>query len=210
MRTLALATAPLVLLGAVTVAQAADKPCSAMRDVNADGQPDFRVSYVYDGEQLVTEATYPAGAARPISVTANVYDPAGRLWGKSIDSNGDGTPDRNVYYVYRKDGQLHAEGIDDGPDAWLNQVIVYSYDGTVRYAAVDIGADGSVDRVDRLTSTYDRDGRLIRQVLDRRNDGSVEQVSTFVYDAGGNLSSELVDLRGDRTIDEIVSYQYQC
>ncbi|MGC4063294.1 MAG: hypothetical protein QM784_01300 [Polyangiaceae bacterium] len=138
-------TMVLLVLGSVGTAKASEMPCASARDLDNDGRPDQRVAYVYVNGLLSAESVYSSGATRPNQVTRFVYDRLGRLWGKAVDTDGDGDADRNFYFDYRSDGKLNAEGIDDGPDGWLDQITVYTYAGNVRTAHVDLGADGSAD-----------------------------------------------------------------
>jgi hypothetical protein len=192
-----------------SIAHAATNPCAAVVDTNNDSQAELRVAYVYAQGYLHAEATYLIGQSQPKESTQYVYDRQGRLWGKAVDTNGDGVAERHVYYVYR-DGKLSAEGVDDGPDGILDQIIEYSYSGNVRLSAVDLQANGTVDRYDRLTSFYDSDGRLSAESFDQGDDGVAVQKTFYTYDASGNLSDKYVDRDGDGSTDEVTHYKYQC
>lgn len=207
---IAITTVALVVLGTVGVATAGEKPCAAARDLNNDGKIDQQVAYVYANGLLRTESIHTPGNPQPTQVTQFVYDRLGRLWGKAVDTDGDGAAERHFYFDYRSDGKLFAEGIDEGPDGWLDQITVYSHVDNVRIADVDFGADGTADRKDRLYSMYDYDGYLVRQVLDEGSNGSWDRVTSFSYDSSGRLIGELVDRGGDGSVDESITYRYQC
>ena len=209
-RYMSILTAALVMVGTAGVARAANNPCAAAIDTNNDGTADFNVAYVYSGSNLRTELTYPVDQSSPSQIIQYVYDRLGRVWGKAIDTNGDRFPEREIYYAYQSDGKLYAEGIDDGSDGILDQITEYTYSGNDRLSAVDLQADGTLDRVDRLTSFYDAQGRLIREIFDEGDDGIAKRNTSYVYGASGNLTGKFVDRDGNGTIDEVTRYAYQC
>lgn len=197
-----------VALPASAAHAATSRACSSARDNDNNGQVDFITFYTYQNGRLHAEATYEAGATKTSTVSQYVYDRMGRVGGKAVDTNGDGLVDQHVYYAYGSDGKLSAEGIDDG--MLFNVIMYYSYVGNDRYADVDIGGDGTVDRLDRLTSYYDSQGRLIKQVLDEANDGNIESVTELVYDSNVNLAVQTVDYGADGSVNEVIRYQYGC
>jgi len=74
----------------------------------------------------------------------------------------------------------------------------------------DDNADGILDpHENRMTWIYDNLGRLTDEVFDHY-DNSLDQTEHFVYDLVGNRLSQSVDRGNDGTVDETTSYQYDA
>lgn len=197
----------MAVLGAANVAFAASAPQCALHYSGSSRSYDTITRYYYKGTILIAEATYSASnSSKPLTAAQYAVDSKGRVWGKAVDTNGDGVVDLKVYDAFYSNGKLMAEGYDYGPDGIVDDAYTYYYSGAERFVEIDYGSDGIVDRTDRWADYFDAKGQLIRTEYDQGDNGSLESVSTFVYDATSR--TELIDRGNDGTVDETVKTLY--
>ena len=110
----------------------------------------------------------------------------------SIDTDGDGIPDR---FEVDTDGDGNIDRIEFDPDQ----------DGNIDRIEFDLDQDGNIDRIEAYI--YDDDGNRTRTRFDDDADGNFDR-SEFDFDADGNIDQTRFDDDDDGTNDRIEFYTY--
>lgn len=137
---------------------------------------------------------------RPAITRAPDHDPPPRPAHEAdgiVDRNADGRID---HWIYRHDGQVVREVLDDDFDGRAERILHYDL-ATHRIARVDedFDHDGAID-----SWTDYRDGRVIRRRADASSDGNVD---SWTYYRDGEVSRHERDTTGDGFRDHVGYYR---
>jgi serralysin len=162
-------------------------------DYDLDAQPDTIYATTYnsagalvssqldfDGDGIVDQGTENTYSADGVQTRSFFYQ----------DLNDDGVKDYTTDSLFDEFGRLTSTAYDEDGDGNIDIRSVTSYD-TGR---------------PRTTTAYFNDAGQVDRELAFNGDGSIDTITTFTYDVAGSRLSALIDRRGDGTIDEIINY----
>jgi serralysin len=162
-------------------------------DYDLNGQPDtiYATTYNAAGDIVSSHLDFD-GDSIVDQGSENTYDAEGDLTRSFSyqDTNDDGVSDYTVDRFYDKFGNLTSASYDENGDGKIDIRSVTTYD---------------TGRPRTTTSYFDELGQVNKE-LAFNGDGSIDTITTFTYDAAGSRLSASIDRRGDGTIDEIINY----
>jgi len=145
--------------------------------------------WVYDGERK-REVFDDDGDGTPDRTV--FYEPGGKqIQRVEQDTDGDGTPDSWVLY---KDGKMAQRRSDTNHDGQVDTWTQYDASGQIERQAVDLDGDGQRDRAEVFAN-----GKLARRTEDTDGDGRPDRTTTF--DAKGQPQETEEDKNGDGQVD---------
>jgi len=184
----------------------------ALDRLSAEPAGEATIDSLITGERLAERANpriAPRAPANPVARDSLTLEPVTIMagtWSNTEpveverafqDENGDGVPERILYFVPGKDTLLRYEADADGDgliDTWQN------YDGgQLTLRTRDTNADGGVD----VWEEY-HDGRMTGRTLDRDRNGVVDSFYEYRGDA---LAEERHDENNDGKIDQLIRYK---
>jgi hypothetical protein len=161
--------------------------------------------------QLVaTDSLDSNGDGSPNRISTYTYDANGNRLTDSNDSNGDGSPNSISTLTYNANGNPLAYSIDSNGDGSPNFIYTYTYDanGNIPTYSIDSNGDGSPSSIH--TYTYDANSNMLIDSNDSNVDGSPNRISTYTYDANGNLLTYSIDSNGDGSPSSIFTTTYDA
>lgn len=191
-------------------------PCTYTRDLDADGDDDWGVSYELDDEGRVTrDETDADGDGTLDFINVTTYDDKGRQLTRELDADADSELDVKYTTEYRDDGQPE-RNVDYDAEGEVLSMTDYVYDengyliemrGVLPSTSSHDHGDGA-GHESLMTFENDDNGCVIATVRDDHHDGMIELSTTSEVDEDCNPLEIKFDDLDDGEVDRVWTTTY--